>query len=256
MSYSRRRRWGRKKYSGPKPKLNKKALETSAIKQFRRRASDGFVTRFSLCASNGTSASRSWNKFAYTRFTSPEQTVHAVRLALTLGIRAAAERLKVNFETLHTWVKLRRPQKTGKYSAENLRRLVVLAMQIQKSQGVVKKMNALQMAAKRLDMKWSSLAVHFNMECVATPANFPIYQDPDAQSRMERLWNGTGNGSPLADLEPYPDDYFVNVDPDRPVALTRPKPTCLQTVPPESVASSRQHQPALQRPRPSVAPVA
>lgn len=257
MPRPRRRRFRRKNRFVSRRKPSKKALEQSAIKQVKRRASDGFVTRFSLCAANGTSASRSWNKFAYRRFASPEHTVHAVRLALTLGTRAAAKRLGIHFETLHTWVKLRRPQKTGKYSAARLRELITLAMRIQKREGVQLKMNALKMAAKRLDMKWSSLAVHFNMECVGTPPQFPIYQDPDAQSRMEALWNGTGNGSPLADLEPYPDDYFVNVDPERGVTLSRPKPTevARDSEPRESGGSSRPHQPALERPRPSVAPV-
>jgi hypothetical protein len=214
----------------------------SKIRQVRRESSAGFVTRFSINAANGESAARKHNKFAYKRFASPEATLHAVRLAMTVGVAEACRRLGLKEQTLRTWIKLRRPQPAGRYSGQNLRKLVLLARELYAKGEPARRIGAMKRAARQLDMKWSSLLVHINMECVAVPSDWPIYQDSDAQARMVALWNGTGNGSPLADATPYPDSYFAANDLDVQVKIARPKTieTVVTTEPtPEVVAAFR-----------------
>jgi hypothetical protein len=217
----------------------------------RREAANGFVTRFSINAINGTSADRSRNKWAYKRYTSPETTLHAVRLAMTVGVTEAARRLKIKMETLRTWVKLRRPQRSGKYSGANLRLMIDGAREIYRTGKRSHRIAAMRDSAKALGMKWSSVQVHINMECVAVPPDWPIYQAPDAQRRMERLWDGTGSGSPISDATPYPASYFV-AEANAPVRVERPRATEAASVAvsqPESAET-----PAFCRPNRTVAP--
>jgi len=143
----------------------------------------------------------------------PQTVIQAIRLANQVGYTKAAQILGLKNKTVKSWHKLRFLPKTGKYTFDQMMRLVRLARNLYLINQKALPMKCLKDATDAIpEMKWSSVKVFLVFEAMPTVPGFPLYADRMVNQKAEDYGSGLRKYSSVLGVD-APGNPPVVVDP-------------------------------------------